>query len=132
MIKNVCQIESMVTNFKQMKKIEAIIRKTKFEEVTKALKDAGIDFFSYWDVRGVGKSREERVYRGVMYDTSTIERTLITIYCRDKFLEPAVKAILNTAKTGEIGDGKIFVSDVIDAYRIRTGEKGDEALYLTE
>ncbi len=115
-----------------MKKIEAIIRKTKFEEVTKALKDAGIDFFSYWDVRGVGKSREERVYRGVMYDTSTIERTLITIYCRDKFLEPAVKAILNTAKTGEIGDGKIFVSDVIDAYRIRTGEKGDEALYLTE
>lgn len=115
-----------------MKKIEAVIRKTKFEEVAKALKEAGIDFFSYWDVRGVGRSREERVYRGVMYDTSTIERTLITIYCRDQFLDPAVSAILETAKTGEIGDGKIFVSEVLDAYRIRTGEQGGEALYLNE
>jgi nitrogen regulatory protein P-II 1 len=113
-----------------MKKVEAIIRKTKFDEVKDALYEAGIEFFSFWEVRGVGKATEARVYRGVKYDTSTIERILISIYVRDKFLEPTVKAILSSAKSGEIGDGKIFVSDILDAYRIRTGEKGDKSLYL--
>ncbi len=115
-----------------MKKIEAIIRKTKYEEVKEALHEIGIDFFSYWQVRGVGKARQERVYRGVMYDTSTIERLLLTIYIRDKFLQPTIDCIINTASTGEIGDGKIFVSDCIDAYRIRNGEKGDKALFIHE
>jgi nitrogen regulatory protein P-II 1 len=113
-----------------MKKIEAIIRKTKFEEVQEALKEAGIEFFSFWDVRGVGQAREERVYRGVVYDTSTIERIFISIYCRDKFVEPAVNAIMKSAKTGEIGDGKIFISELQDSYRIRTGEQGDKSLYI--
>jgi nitrogen regulatory protein P-II 1 len=113
-----------------MKKIEAIIRKTKYEEVKIALHEAGIDFFSYWEVRGVGKSVQERIYRGVKYDTSTIERILISIYCRDKFLKSAINTILKTAWTGEIGDGKIFVSDCMDAYRIRTGEEGDQALFI--
>jgi nitrogen regulatory protein P-II 1 len=113
-----------------MKKIEAVIRKTKFEEVKEALHEAGIDFFSYWEVRGVGKSRQERVYRGVMYDTGIIERILLSIFVRDKFLQPAVDCLMKTAKTGEIGDGKIFVQDVQSAYRIRTGEKDDEALYI--
>ncbi len=113
-----------------MKKIEAIIRKTKFEEVQEALKEAGIEFFSFWDVRGVGQAREGRVYRGVVYDTSTIERIFISIYCRDKYVEPAVNAILNSAKTGEIGDGKIFISELQDSYRIRTGEQGDKSLYI--
>lgn len=113
-----------------MKKIEAIIRKTKFEEVSEALKEAGIEFFSFWEVRGVGKATEERVYRGVKYDTSTIERIFISIYMRDQFLDQAVKAILGSAKTGEVGDGKIFVSDINDAFRIRTGEQGGKALNL--
>ena len=113
-----------------MKKIEAIIRKTKFDEVAEALKEAGIDFYSYWEVRGVGQATESRVYRGVMYDTSSIERILISIYCREKFLEPAINAILSSAKTGEVGDGKIFVSEISDGYRIRTGEKGDKSVYL--
>lgn len=113
-----------------MKKVEAIIRKTKFEEVKKALKDINIEFFSYWDVRGIGKTHEARIYRGVAYDTSIIERTMLTIIVRDKNLDKTIKCILDTAKTGEIGDGKIFVSDLSDAYRIRTGEKGDEALYI--
>lgn len=113
-----------------MKKIEAIIRKTKFNEVKDALKESGIDFFSFWEVRGVGQAKEGRVYRGIVYDTSTIERILISIYCRDKFLEPAVSAILKSAATGEIGDGKIFISDIADAYRIRTAERGDKAMYL--
>lgn len=113
-----------------MKKIEAIIRKTRFNEVKEALNEAGIEFFSFWEVRGVGKAREERAYRGVVYDTSTIERMIISIYCREKFVDPAVKAILKAAKTGSIGDGKIFISDIIDAYRIRTEEKGDRSLYI--
>ena len=67
-----------------MKKVDAIIRKTKFEEVKEALHAAGIEFFSFWDVRGVGQAREERVYRGIVYDTSKIERTMLSIIVRDK------------------------------------------------
>ena len=67
-----------------MKKIEAIIRKTKFEDVKDALLEADIEWFSYYDVRGIGKSRQARIYRGVMYDTSSIERILISIVVRDK------------------------------------------------
>lgn len=113
-----------------MKKVEAIIRKTKFEEVSAALNEAGIEFFSFWDVRGVGKATEERIYRGIKYDTSTIERIFISIYMRDHYLDQAVNAILKAGKTGEIGDGKIFVSDIDDAYRIRTGDQGGKALYI--
>ena len=113
-----------------MKKIEVVIRKTKFDEVKEALNEAGIEFFTFWEVRGIGKATEERVYRGIAYDTSTIERILITFYCREKFLDGAVKAILASAKTGEVGDGKIFISEISDAYRIRTGERGDKAMYL--
>ncbi len=113
-----------------MKKIEAIIRKTKFEEVCEALHNAGIEFFSFWDVRGVGQAREGRVYRGVVYDTSTIERTKISLIVRDKNVEKTVKAILDSAKTGEIGDGKIFIIPIEESYRIRTGEKGDMSLYI--
>jgi len=113
-----------------MKKIEAIIRKTKFDDVKDALSKAGIEFFSFWEVRGIGKATEERIYRGIAYDTSTIERILISIYCREKFVKPTVDAILSAAATGEVGDGKIFVSDIADAYRIRTGEEGDKALYV--
>ena len=113
-----------------MKKIEVIIRKTKFEEVKEALSDAGIEFFSFWDVRGVGQAREGRVYRGVVYDTSTIERTKLSIIVRDKNLEKTVNAILNSARTGQIGDGKIFIVPIEESYRIRTGEKGDESLYI--
>ena len=67
-----------------MKKIEAIIRKTKFEDVKDALLEADIEWFSYYDVRGIGKSRQARIYRGVMYDTSSIERILISIVVRDE------------------------------------------------
>ena len=115
-----------------MKKIEAIIRKTKFEEVKDNLYETGIEFFSFWEVRGVGKARESRVYRGIAYDTGTIERVLVSIIVRDINLEPTIKAILKSAKTGAVGDGKIFVSEIAESYRIRTGEKGDESLYIKE
>lgn len=115
-----------------MKKIEAIIRKTKFEDVKEALLEADIEWFSYYDVRGIGKARQGRIYRGVIYDTSSIERTLVSIVVRDKNVEKTVQAIQRAAYTGEIGDGRIFVIPIQDAIRIRTGERGDIALYNAE
>ena len=115
-----------------MKKIEAIIRRSRFEDVKEALLDADIEWFSYYDVRGVGKTREGRIYRGVMYDTSSIERIMLSIVVRDKNVEKTVRAILRAAQTGEIGDGRIFVIPVEDSVRIRTGERGDIALYNAE
>lgn len=115
-----------------MKKIEAIIRKTKFEDVKEALLEADIEWFSYYDVRGVGKARQGRIYRGIVYDTSSIERILISIVVRDKNAEKTIRAILRSAQTGEIGDGRIFVIPIEDSIRIRTGERGDIALYNAE
>jgi nitrogen regulatory protein P-II 1 len=115
-----------------MKKIEAIIRKTKFEEVKDALHDNGIEFFSFWDARGVGMARQSRVYRGVAYDTSTIERIYLSIVVRDINLDRTIETIVTSAKTGEVGDGKIFVYDIAESIRIRTGEKGDESLYIKD
>ena len=111
-----------------MKKIEAIIRKTKFEEVKAALLSSDIDWFEYHDVHGIGQSRQERIYRGVQYSTDVIERVAISIVCRDVIVAPTIKVLLQVAHTGEIGDGRIFVSDVIDTYSIRTGENGDTVL----
>ena len=112
-----------------MKKIEAIILKTKFEDVKEALLAADIEWISYYDVRGVGKAREERIYRGVIYDTSCIERTLVSIIVRDINVEKTVQAVQLAAWTGEVGDGRIFIIPIDDAVRIRTGEHGDIALY---
>lgn len=115
-----------------VKKIEAIIRRTKFEEVKEALLAADIEWFSYYEVRGIGKTREGRIYRGVVYDTSSIERILISIVVRDKNVEKTVQAVMKSARTGEIGDGRIFIIPVEDSIRIRTGERGDIALYNAE
>ncbi len=115
-----------------MKKIDAVIRKTKFDDVREALEKADIEWFSYYDVRGVGKAKQSRIYRGISYDTSYIERTLVSIIVRDKNVDKTVKAIETAAKTGETGDGRIFIIPVDDAVRIRTGEHGDIALYNAE
>ncbi len=111
-----------------MKKIEAIIRKTRFDAVKEALLAADINWFSYSEVKAVGHDREDRIYRGVMYSTEIIERIAIKIVCRDQFVQPAIDAIMSTAHTGEVGDGRIFVSSVDDTYSIRTGEHGDTVL----
>ncbi|MEJ6546348.1 MAG: P-II family nitrogen regulator [Flavobacteriaceae bacterium] len=107
-----------------MKKVEAIIRKSKFDEVKKALHDIEVNFFSYWDVTGVGNEKQGHVYRGISYSTSDIQRRFISIVISDEFLELTVNAILEAAGTGNVGDGKIFVSEVQEAYRIRTKENG--------
>jgi len=111
-----------------MKKIEAIIRKSKYRQVKEALHDVGVNFFSYWDVTGLGNEKEGHVYRGVTYSTSDIQRRYLSIVVNDDFAEATIKAILDSAATGEVGDGKIFVSDVIESYRIRTGENGGNTL----
>src|SRR5574344_738888 len=123
--------ELKLTNKKRsvMKKIEAIIRKSKFEEVKKALYDADIDWFSYWDITGLGKSTEDQVVRGQVFQSSYIQRRMLSIVVRDINADVTVQAIMRAARTGDTGDGKIFVSDILETYRIRTGETGPEALF---
>ncbi|MBP8793750.1 MAG: P-II family nitrogen regulator [Lutibacter sp.] len=111
-----------------MKKIEAIIRKSKFDEVKEALHEIEVTFFSYWDVTGVGNEKQGHVYRGVSYSTSDIQRRFVSIVVSDNFLERTIDVLLKTASTGMVGDGKIFVSDIIETYRIRTKETGSDAL----
>ncbi len=111
-----------------MKKIEAIIRRSKYRAVKEALHNKGITFFSYWDVTGVGNEQKGSVYRGVSYSTSDIQRRYLSIIVNDEFEEITISTILEAAKTGEVGDGKIFVSDIREAYRIRTSEKGNDTL----
>ena len=111
-----------------MKKIEAIIRRSKYRVVKEALHEKGVNFFSYWDVTGVGNETTGNVYRGVSYSTSDIQRRYLSIVVNDDFEEVTIQTIIEHAQTGQVGDGKIFVSDVKDAYRIRTGEKGGETL----
>ena len=118
----------LINKVKGMKRIEAIIRKTKFEDVKEALLQSDINWFEYHNVHGIGQSREERIYRGVQYSTDVIERVALTIICRDQFVEPTVQVILKVAHTGEVGDGRIFVSEMIDTWSIRTGEHGDTVL----
>lgn len=111
-----------------MKKIEAIIRKSKYSQVKNALHDVGVNFFSYWDVTGKGNEKEGHVYRGVAYSTSDIQRRFLSIVVNDDFEEITIKTLLESAATGDVGDGKIFVSDIKECYRIRTGEKGPDTI----
>lgn len=111
-----------------MKKIEAIIRKSEFDETKEALHDIGVTFFSYWDVTGVGNEKVGHVYRGVSYSTSDIQRRHLSIVVTDSFVDRTIEALLKAAYTGKVGDGKIFVSPIDEAYRIRTKEKGSESL----
>jgi nitrogen regulatory protein P-II 1 len=113
-----------------MKKIEAIIRVSKFEEVKQALYDAGIEWFSYWDITGLGKSTEDQVVRGQVFQSNYIQRRMISVVVRDQNAEKTIQAIINAARTGEAGDGKIFIMDIENSYRIRNGEDGPESLYI--
>ena len=111
-----------------MKKIEAIIRKSKFDDVKEALHNVEVNFFSYWDVTGVGNEKVGKVYRGISYSTSDIQRRYLSIVVSDAFLDKTIEAITKSGSTDNVGDGKIFVSNIEEAYRIRTGEKGNQSL----
>lgn len=115
-----------------MKKIEAIVRKSKFQEVRKALHEAEIEFLSWWDVKGQGSARQGLIFRGIAYDVNAIDRIYISFVVRTKNLQKSIDAILKSAYTGESGDGRIFITDIEQSIRIRTGDKGDESLYDKE
>lgn len=112
-----------------MKKIEAIIRPFKLDEVKEALVEEGIRGLTISEVRGCGRQKgHTETYRGSEYQIEFIPKIKIEIVVDDSLLEKVVDAILRTAKTGQVGDGKIFVSDVQDVIRIRTEESGIQAL----
>lgn len=111
-----------------MKKIEAIIRRSKYSDVKEALHQAGVNFFSYWDVTGIGNEQRGHVYRGISYSTSEIQRRFLSIVVNDDFVQPTIDAILKSGATEKVGDGKIFILPVEEAYRIRTGDKGTDSL----
>lgn len=115
-----------------MKKIEAIIRKSKFQEVRKALHEADIDFLSWWDVKGQGDAKQGLIFRGIAYDINAIDRIYITFVVRNINVDKSIDAILKSAFTGESGDGRIFISDIEQSIRIRTGDQGEESLYNKE
>ena len=112
-----------------MKKVEAIIRSSKFDEVKEALHQIDIDFFSYWDATGVGNEKKQATtYRGSHLDTAFIPRRTLEIVVRDQNVKKTVDCILNAAFTGEVGDGRIFVTPVEEAYKIRNKQSGDDSL----
>jgi nitrogen regulatory protein P-II 1 len=110
-----------------MKKIEAIIRTSKFEDVKTELKKNGIDFFSYWDASGVGNEliRGNHSYRGTVYDTQYIPRILISIVLRDVNVQKTIECIEKAAFTGEVGDGMIFSYNIEESVRISNGARGE-------
>jgi nitrogen regulatory protein PII len=112
-----------------MKKVEAIIRTSKFEDVHSALSQVGIPFMYSMEVKGFGKeSSMSQTYRGAHYDVGFIPRTKLEVVVTEDQLEEVIDCILQIATTGEIGDGKIFISDIERAYRIRSREEGAAAL----
>jgi len=112
-----------------MKKIEAIIRPSKFEEIKAALTKAGIHGMTVSNVTGCGfQQGYKEVFRGTEYTISLIPKIKIEIVLKKESLDEIIKVFLETARTGEIGDGKIFVYDVEDAITIRTGQKGEQVV----
>lgn len=112
-----------------MKKIEAIIRPHKLDEVQDALSEAGYSGLTVSEVRGYGRQKgHKEVYRGTEYNINFIPKVKIELVCTDDRVEAALDIIIKTAKTGQVGDGKIFILNIQDAIRIRTGESGDSAL----
>ena len=112
-----------------MKKIEAIIKPFKLEEVKDALGEIGIEGMTVSEVKGFGRQKgHTEIYRGSEYTVDFLPKIKIELVVADTRVDAAVAAIVKSAKTGKIGDGKVFVSAVEDAIRIRTDEKGEQAV----
>ncbi len=113
----------------RMKKIEAIIKPFKLDEVKKALNTLGVQGMTVTEVKGFGRQKGHiEFYRGAEYDVNFVPKVKIEIVVPVSLAEQAISLIQEKAKTGEIGDGKIFVSNIEEAVRIRTGERGESAL----
>jgi nitrogen regulatory protein P-II 1 len=112
-----------------MKKIEAIIKPFKLDEVREALSEIGIMGMTATEVKGFGRQKgHTELYRGAEYIVDFLPKIKLDIVVNDKIVNKVTEAIIKTAQTGKIGDGKIFIYDIEQAIRIRTGEKGDEAV----
>lgn len=111
-----------------MKKIEAIIRPHKLDDVRKALGDR-ISGMSVTEIKGFGRQRgHSEVYRGTEYKVDFVPKIRIDIVCRDEDVEYLIQTLIDGAYTGKVGDGKIFIHDVQQAVRVRTGERGEEVI----
>lgn len=110
-------------------RVEAVVRPTKLDDVRQALGDAGIHGMSVTEIRGCGRQRgfTER-YRGSEYTINLLHKVRVEVVVDDDQVERAIEVIADAARTGEVGDGKIFISPVLDCMRIRTGERGPDAL----
>jgi nitrogen regulatory protein P-II 1 len=112
-----------------MKKIEAIIKPFKLDEVKDALHEIGLQGLTVVEAKGFGRQKgHTELYRGAEYVVDFLPKVKIEVVCADDLAERAIEAIQQAARTGRIGDGKIFVSDVQEVIRIRTGERGDDAV----
>ena len=112
-----------------MKKIEAIIKPFKIEEVKDALSELGIEGMTVTEVKGFGRQKgHTEIYRGSEYTVDFLPKVKLELVVADAVVDAAIKAIVESAKTGKIGDGKVFVLPVENAVRIRTGETGDQAV----
>jgi nitrogen regulatory protein P-II 1 len=112
-----------------MKKIEAVIKPFKLDEVKEALQEVGLKGMTVTEVKGFGRQKgHTELYRGAEYVVDFLPKVKIEVVVEDSIVERAVEAIQQAAKTDRIGDGKIFISDIEDAIRIRTGERGADAL----
>jgi nitrogen regulatory protein PII len=112
-----------------MKMVTAIIKHFRFDDVRKALTDIGIVGMTAIEVKGFGRQKGHmEVYRGVEYEVRFLPKVKIEVAIPDEQLDKVLDVILKSAKTGEIGDGKIFIYDLRDVIRIRTGERGEEAI----
>ena len=112
-----------------MKKIEAIIKPFKLDEVKEALQEVGVQGITVTEAKGFGRQKgHTELYRGAEYVVDFLPKVMVTIVVESGMAERVIEAIINAARTGRIGDGKIFVSDVEEVIRIRTGEKGSDAI----
>jgi nitrogen regulatory protein P-II 1 len=114
---------------RQMKKIEAVIKPFKLDEVKEALHEVGLQGITVVEAKGFGRQKgHTELYRGAEYVVDFLPKVKIEVICEDGVVERAVEAIIAAARTGRIGDGKIFVSTIEEVIRIRTGERGEDAI----
>ena len=112
-----------------MKKVEAVVRHFKLEDIKNALTEKGVHGMTITEVRGFGRQKgHTEMYRGTEYTVDFVPKVKLEVVCPDSSLQLVIDTILRTAQTGQIGDGKIFVTDLANVIRIRTGETGESAV----